>query len=118
MLREPTSKSQGTALTRDELRTSELAYWKSGVRVKVLPALHFELHRIEGGLQEMNVGPVTSDHEFPIGPLGIFVSADQKRQGELIEYGVIKILKFLIGKRAEDGAWLINVVDEKFVGEL
>jgi hypothetical protein len=32
----------------------------------------------------MDVASVASDHEFPIGPLGIVVSADQKFEGELI----------------------------------
>lgn len=33
----------------------------------------------------MNRTAVGVDHQFSIGPLGIFVSADQKLQGELIE---------------------------------
>lgn len=34
---------------------------------------------------EVDVGPDASDHEVAIGPLGVFVSADEKRQGELFE---------------------------------
>ena len=65
----------------------------------------------------MDVVRVASDHQLSIGPLGIFVSADQQRQGELIEYGVVENVKFVITERAEDGAWFRDVLDEEFVGE-
>ncbi len=58
------------------------------------------------------------DDELAIGPLGIFVSADQEFQGELIEDVVVGGLEIVIGKRAEDGAWFGDVSDEEFVGEV
>ncbi len=68
-------------------------------------------------MHQVKVASVASDDELSIGPLGIFVSADEERQGELFEHGVIKSLKFVIGKRAEDGAWFGDVLDEEFVSE-
>ncbi len=65
----------------------------------------------------MDAATVASDHQFPIGPLGIFVSADQQRQGELFEHGVVENLESVVGKRAEDGVRFSDVLDEKFVGE-
>ncbi len=62
------------------------------------PSLHFELHRIERSLKEMDRTWVGSDHQFSVGPLGIFVSADQKFQGEPLEHGVVGGVKFVIGK--------------------
>ena len=43
-----------------------------------IPALHFELDSVEGNLQEMDGAVVGVDHQLPIGPLGIFVSADEE----------------------------------------
>ena len=48
-----------------------------------LPSPHFEPHSIEGSLQEMNGAVVGVDDELAVRPLGVFVSADQKLQGEL-----------------------------------
>ena len=42
------------------------------------PSLHFELYRIEGSLEEINVAVVGGDDEVAFGPLGVFVSADHK----------------------------------------
>ncbi|WP_238325787.1 hypothetical protein [Bryobacter aggregatus] len=58
------------------------------------------------------------DDELAVGPLGMFVSADQKLQGELFEHKIVGGLEFVIGKRAENGAWFGDVLDEEFVGEL
>jgi len=66
----------------------------------------------------MDVGSVASDHPFYIGPLGIFVSADEERQGELIEDVNVGGLEIVVGKRTENGAWFGDVLDEEFVGEL
>jgi hypothetical protein len=44
----------------------------------ITTSLHFELDCVEGGLQEMDAATVPGDHQFSIGPFGIFVSADQK----------------------------------------
>lgn len=49
------------------------------------PALSFELHCVETRLQEMDGAVVGVDDELATGPLGIFVSADQKGQCELFE---------------------------------
>jgi len=65
----------------------------------------------------MDVAVVGVDHQLALCPLRIFVSADQKLQGELFEHVVVEDLELMIGKRAEDGAWLIDVLDEEFVGE-
>jgi hypothetical protein len=51
----------------------------------MVPSLHFELHSIEGRLQEMNGAVVGVDDELAIQPVRVFVSADQKLQGELFE---------------------------------
>jgi hypothetical protein len=45
------------------------------------------------------------------------VCADQKLQGELFEHKIIGGLEFVIGKRAENGAWFGDVLDEECVGE-
>ena len=59
---------------------------------------HFELDGVEGGLQEMDGAVVASDHQLAIGPLGIFVSADQKFQGELFEDVIVGGLGIVIGQ--------------------
>jgi hypothetical protein len=41
------------------------------------PSLDFELHRIEGGLEEMDGAVVGVDDELAGGPFGVFVSADE-----------------------------------------
>ena len=43
-----------------------------------IPALHFELDGVEGGLQEMDGAVVGVDDELAIRPVRIFVSADQQ----------------------------------------
>ena len=60
------------------------------------PSLEFELQRIEGGLQEMYRTPVASDHQLPIGPLGIFASADPEFEGEPFENEIAGDLEFVI----------------------
>jgi hypothetical protein len=64
----------------------------------------------------MDVAVVGDDDEVAVGPRGIPVSADQERQGEVFEDVIVGGLKFIIGKRAEDGAWFGDVLDEEFVG--
>ena len=83
-----------------------------------ITALDFELHRIEGGLGKMKRAVVSVDDELAIGPLGIFVSADQKLQGELFEHKIVGSLETVIGERAENGAWFGDVSGEEFVGEV
>ena len=46
----------------------------------------------------MNRAVVGVDDEFAIGPLRVFVSADQKLQGELFEDVIVGGLEFVIGK--------------------
>jgi hypothetical protein len=58
------------------------------------------------------------DDEFAIAPVGVFVSADQKLQGEVFEHEIVGGFKFVIGKWTEDGAWFSDVLDEQFVGEV
>ena len=83
-----------------------------------LPALHFEPDSVEGSLQEMDGAVVGVDDELAVGPVRIFVSADQKLQGELFEDVIVGGLEFVIGKWAEDGAGFGDVLDEEFVGEV
>ena len=61
---------------------------------------------------------VGGDDEVAVRPLGVFVSADEKLQCELFDDVIVGGVKFVIGKRAENGARLGDVLDEKFVGEL
>ena len=86
--------------------------------MKPATSLHFEPHSVEGSLQEMDGAVVGVDDELAIGPLGVFVSADQKLQGELFEDVIVGGLEFVIGKWTEDGAGFGDVLDEQFVGEL
>ena len=65
-----------------------------------IPALHFELDGVEGGLQEMDGAVVGGDDEVAIGPLRIFESADQKFESKAFENEIVSDLKFVIGKRA------------------
>src|SRR4051794_15754530 len=83
-----------------------------------MPSQHFELDSVEGGLQEMNGAVVGVNDELAVEPVRIFVSADQKLQCELFEDVIVGGLKFIIGKRAENGAWFGDVLDEEFVGEV
>ena len=46
----------------------------------------------------MDVAVVGGDDEVAVGPGGIFVSADEERQGELFEHVVVKDLEFGVGK--------------------
>ncbi len=59
------------------------------MRENLAPSLAFELDRIKRSLEEMNAARVASDHEFAIGPLGIFVSADEDGQGELFHQVIV-----------------------------
>ena len=74
-----------------------------------IPSLHFELEGVEGGLQQMDGAVVGVDDELAVEPVRVFVSADQKLQGELFEDVIVGGLEFVIGKRAEDGAWFGDV---------
>ena len=65
----------------------------------------------------MNVASIASDHELAIEPVRIFVSADQKFEGELFEDGVVDDLEFNFGKGTQNSAWFGDVLDEEFVGE-
>ena len=69
-------------------------------------------------MEEIDVAVVGVDHQFPIGPLGIFVSTDQERQGELFEQLVVEALEIVIGQGGEDGTGLVDVGEQYFVGEL
>jgi hypothetical protein len=66
----------------------------------------------------MDAAPVPGDHELPVTPLRIFVSADEEFEGELFEHGVVEDLEFVFIERAEDGAGFSDVLNKKFVGEL
>lgn len=46
----------------------------------------------------MNPVSVASDDQLAIGPLGIFVSADEEGQGELFEYEIVGGLELVIGQ--------------------
>jgi hypothetical protein len=81
-------------------------------------SLRFELHGVGDGLQKVDVAEVGGDDEVAVGPLGILMSADEKRQGELIEDVIVGGLEIVSGKRAENGAWFGDVRDEAFVGEV
>ena len=59
-------------------------------------SLHFELDGVEGGLQQVNGTVVGGDHQLAIGPLGIFVSADQEFEGEPFENEIAGDLEFVI----------------------
>ena len=61
---------------------------------------------------------VGGDDEVAVGPLGVFISADEKLQCELFEDVIAGGVKFVVGKRAEDDARFSDVLDEKFVGEV
>ena len=45
----------------------------------------------------MDGAVVSVDHQLPIGPLRIFVSADQEFEGELFENVIVGGLEFVIG---------------------
>jgi hypothetical protein len=83
-----------------------------------LSALHFEPHSVEGSLQQMNRAVVGVDDEFAVRPFGVFVSADQKFQGEMFEHEIVGGFEFIVGKWTEDGAAFSDVLDEEFVGEV
>jgi hypothetical protein len=61
--------------------------------------LHFELDGVGGGLQEMDVAVVGGDDEVAVGPLRIFVSADQEFEGEMFENEIASGLEIVAGKR-------------------
>ena len=60
----------------------------------------------------MNRAVVGVDDEFAIVPIRIFVSADQKLQGEMFEHEIVGGFKFVIGEWTEDGAGFGDVLDE------
>jgi len=66
----------------------------------------------------MDVAVVGVDDQLPIGPLRIFMSADQKFESEPFENKSVSGLEIVIVQRAEDSAGFGDVLDEKFVGEL
>jgi hypothetical protein len=76
------------------------------------PSLDFELHCVEGSLEEMDGAVVGGDDEVAVGPLGVLVSADEKFEGELFEDVIVGGLELVVGKRAEDGARFGDVLDE------
>ncbi len=51
------------------------------------------------------------DDELAIVPVGVFVSADQKLQGEMFENEIVGGFKFIIEKWTEDGAGFGDVLD-------
>jgi len=65
----------------------------------------------------MDVAVVGVDDQFPIGPLRIFMSADEEFEGEPFEDVIVSGLEFVSRKRADNGAGFGDVLDEKFVGE-
>jgi len=69
-------------------------------------------------LQQMDGAVVGVNDEFAIVPVRVFVSADQKLQGEMFEHEIVGGLKFIIGKWTEDGAGFGDVLEEQFVGEI
>ena len=52
-------------------------------------ALDLELDGVEGGLQEMDGAVVGGDDEVAIGPLRLFVSADEQFEGEAFENEIV-----------------------------
>jgi hypothetical protein len=66
----------------------------------------------------MNGAEVGGYDEIAVGPVRVFMSADEKGQGELIEDVIVSVLEVVTGKSAEDGAWFGDVLEEKFVGEV
>ena len=49
-------------------------------------------------MQKMNLPVLGGDDEVAVGPQRVFVSADQKFQGELFEDEIVGGFKFIIGK--------------------
>ena len=66
----------------------------------------------------MDGAVVGVDHQFSIQPVRVFVSADQKFQGEMFEHEIVGGFKFIVGQWTEDGAGFGDVLDEQFVGEV
>jgi hypothetical protein len=66
----------------------------------------------------MDGAVVGVDDELAVRPLGVFVSADQKLQGELFEDMIVGGVEFVVGQVGEDGARFSDVLDEEFVGEV
>lgn len=71
---------------------------QSAVQHSLTPQ-HFEPHSIEGRLQQMDAASIASDDQFAVGPLGIFMSADEEFQGELFEDVIVGGLEIVIGQR-------------------
>jgi len=53
-------------------------------------------------LQQMDGAVVGVDDEFAVGPVRVFVSADQKFQGEVFEDEIVCGFEFIVGKWTED----------------
>ncbi len=66
--------------------------------VSGLPSLDFELHSVEGSLEEMDVAVVGGDDEIAVDPCGVFVSADEERQRKPFEHVVVEDLELVVGK--------------------
>jgi len=64
----------------------------------------------------MDGAVVGVDDELAVEPVRVFASADRQFQGELFEHTIVGGLEVVIGKRAEDGAWFGDVLDEELVG--
>ena len=61
----------------------------------------------------MDGAVVGGDDEVTVRPLRIFVSADQKFESKKFENEIVSGLKFVIGKRAENGARFGDVLDAR-----
>lgn len=79
------------------------------------PSLAFELDSVEGGLEEMDVAVVGVDNELAVAPGRILVSTDQQCQGELMHHKIPEHVEIVIVQNAEGGAWIGDVLSEKFV---
>ena len=67
---------------KERSASARRAHWKQCHEPALLPFLHFELDGVEGSLEQMDGAVVGVDHQLPIGPLRIFVSADEEFEGE------------------------------------
>ncbi len=65
----------------------------------------------------MNRAVVGVDDELAMVPVRVFGKANQKFESELFEHKIVCGFTFIVGKRAEDGAWFGDVLDEEFVAE-
>ena len=53
------------------------------------PSLAFELDGIESSLQQMDGAVVGGDDEVAVVPVGVFVCADEKFEGELFDHKIV-----------------------------